>query len=121
MINSFTIDGEIYKAPQFSKSSKGTSIVKLTLSQKKNYYQFVAFKDVAEKIVKLNLNKGDIVVIESKVTPNNYEKNGQKVYGFSFIIETLNIEERNENQMNDDDIPTSSYDEPIYNNTSYLD
>lgn len=121
MINSFSIQGEIYKEPQYNKSAKGTSVVKLTLSQGKNYFQFVAFKEVAEDIVKLNLVKGDVVSIESKIQPNNYEKNGQKVYGFNFIIETINIDEKAES-MDDDDIPTSTYeDEPVYNNTSYLD
>ena len=120
MINSFSIQGEIYKEPQYNKSAKGTSVVKLTLSQGKNYFQFVAFKEVADNIVKLNLVKGDIVSIESRIQPNNYEKNGQKVYGFNFIIENINIDEKSESM--DDEIPDSNYeDEPVYNNTSYLD
>lgn len=107
-MNLWTVDGEINKAPQYSKSAKGVSVVKLTIKHEKAYYQFVAFKDVADNINKLNLNNGDVVGIEANIQPNNYEKNGQKVYGYSFIIENLTLEEKASGGITDDDLPFAS-------------
>jgi single-stranded DNA-binding protein len=119
-MNLWTIDGEIYKAPQFSKSAKGVSVVKLTIKNGKSYYQFVAFKDVADNINGLNLNNGDVVSIEANIQPNNYEKNGQKVYGYNFIVENLTLEEKSNNMIDDDDLPFASG-SGTYPTNNYLD
>lgn len=108
-MNSFSIDGEIKKTPQIFKSSKGTNILKFTIMQSKGYYQFVAFSNVADDIDKLNLGIGDIVSIESRIQPNNYTtKDGQKVYGYSFIVDKLNLEEKNKNVVEDNDLPINN-------------
>lgn len=119
-MNLFTIDGEISKLPQYGKSANGVSVVKFSIVQNKNFYSFVAFREVADKINEMNLGLKDVVSIESKITQNNYEKNGQKVYGYNFIVEKITIEEKAPEKPNlDDDIPYN--DEPAYKNTTYLD
>lgn len=117
-MNLFTIDGEVSKLPQYSKSANGTSFIRFTISQGKGYYNFVAFKETADKINEMNLGLKDVVTIESKITPNNYEKNGQRVYGWNFVVDKLTIEEKAPVNYLDDDI---GGDEPAYKNTTYLD
>lgn len=117
-MNLFTIDGEISKAPQFSKSANGVSVIRFNIAQGKNFYSFVAFKETADKINAMNLALKDVVSIEAKITPNNYEKNGQRIFGWNFIVDKLTIDEKAPVNELDYDV---GGDEPAYKNTTYLD
>lgn len=111
-MNSFTINGEISKNCEYIEKEGNKSFVKVSIthSEKKNkgYYNFVAFGNIAKTINDLKLNLGDIVTIESSVIPNNYtDKNGNKVYGWNFVINKLDLEERVKEIV--EDIDTSNY------------
>ena len=48
--------------------------------------QFTAFRSKAEAIAK-NVLKGDQLIVEYRVENNEYEKDGEAVYGYNFILE----------------------------------
>lgn len=48
--------------------------------------QFTAFRGKAEAIAK-NAMKGDQLIVEYRVENNDYEKAGETVYGYNFILE----------------------------------
>lgn len=48
--------------------------------------QFTAFRAKAEAICK-NAMKGDQLILNYRIENNNYEKAGETVYGFNFIVE----------------------------------
>lgn len=48
--------------------------------------QFTAFRAKAEAISK-NAMKGDQLIVNYRVENNNYEKSGETIYGFNFIVE----------------------------------
>lgn len=48
--------------------------------------QFTAFRSKAEAIAK-NAMKGDQLIIDYRVENNDYEKNGETVYGYNFVVE----------------------------------
>ncbi len=48
--------------------------------------QFTAFGKKGEAIAK-NALKGDQLIIDYRVENNDYEKNGETVYGYNFIVE----------------------------------
>jgi single-strand DNA-binding protein len=48
--------------------------------------QFTAFRAKAEAICK-NAMKGDQLVVNYRIENNNYEKNGETIYGYNFIVE----------------------------------
>lgn len=48
--------------------------------------QFTAFRGKAEAIAK-NAMKGDQLVVFARIENNNYQKNGEDVYDFNFLVE----------------------------------
>ena len=48
--------------------------------------QFTAFRGKGEAIAK-NAMKGDQLIVDYRVENNNYEKDGEAVYGYNFIVE----------------------------------
>lgn len=48
--------------------------------------QFVAFRSKAEAIAK-NTRKGDQLIIDYRIENNDFERNGETVYGYNFIVE----------------------------------
>lgn len=48
--------------------------------------QFTAFRAKAEAIAK-NAMKGDQLIIDYRVENNDYDKNGETVYGYNFVVE----------------------------------
>lgn len=48
--------------------------------------QFTAFRAKAEAIAK-NALKGDQLIIDYRIENNDYEKAGEPVYGYNFIVE----------------------------------
>jgi single-strand DNA-binding protein len=47
---------------------------------------FVAFGTIGEAIAH-NVRKGDQLIIRAQVLANNYDKNGETIYGQSFIVQ----------------------------------
>lgn len=52
--------------------------------EKTNYYRVTSFGTIAENAGKF-LGKGSKVYVEGDIEPTKYEKNGEDVYGYSFI------------------------------------
>lgn len=48
--------------------------------------QFVAFRAKAEAIAK-NALKGDQLIVDYRIENNTYQKDGEDVYGYNFIVE----------------------------------
>lgn len=48
--------------------------------------QFTAFRNKAEAIAK-HVNKGDQLFVTFRIENNNYQKDGEDVFGFNFIVE----------------------------------
>ncbi len=48
--------------------------------------QFTAFRGKAEAIAK-NALKGDQLIVSFRIENNNYQKNGEDVYDFNFLVE----------------------------------
>jgi len=48
--------------------------------------QFTAFRAKAETICK-NAMKGDQLIVTHRIENNSYEKGGEMIYGFNFIVE----------------------------------
>lgn len=48
--------------------------------------QFTAFRGKAEAIAK-NAMKGDQLIVDFRIENNDYEKGGETVYGYNFILE----------------------------------
>jgi single-strand DNA-binding protein len=46
---------------------------------------FTAFSNLA-KIINDNVDKGDQLIVSYRVENNNYEKDGNKVYSYNFIV-----------------------------------
>lgn len=51
--------------------------------------QFTAFGNRAKALAE-NKKKGDSLYVEYRVENNNYEKDGQKIYSYNFVVEDLN-------------------------------
>ncbi len=52
--------------------------------------QFTAFRQKAEAIAK-NALKGDQLIVDYRVENNDYEKDGETIYGYNFIIEDFSF------------------------------
>lgn len=99
MSNTLVFVGRLSAAPSLKNSGK-KAVAKLVLIR--NEYagtdnegetkertvsaQFTAFGGMAETLAK-NAMKGDQLIVTARVQNNNYEKDGEKVYGFDFVIE----------------------------------
>lgn len=63
------------------KDSQSGEIKERTVS-----IQFTAFRGKADAIAK-NVNKGDQLIVSYRIENNHYEKDGEDVYGYNFIID----------------------------------
>ena len=52
--------------------------------------QFTAFRTKAEAIAK-NAMKGDQLIVEYRIENNIYQKDGEDVYGYNFVVEDFNF------------------------------
>ena len=50
--------------------------------------QFSAFRTKAEAIAK-NVLKGDQLIVDYRLENNSYEKDGETIYGYNFIVENF--------------------------------
>jgi len=48
--------------------------------------QFTAFRGKAEAIAK-NVNKGDQLIVSFRIENNRYEKDGEEIFGYNFIVD----------------------------------
>lgn len=79
----------------FRVSDKGNAFLTNSISitegkdkKRTDYFNIVAFGDVAENIAN-SLQKGSEIHFEGKLQNNNYEKDGGKVYRDQIVIEKI--------------------------------
>lgn len=53
-----------------------------------DFFQCVAFRSAA-KFVEGYIHKGNKVLVRGRFHNNNYEKDGQKIYGFQFVVDSI--------------------------------
>lgn len=100
MPNVFIFDGRVAQAPTVTRPN-GNTVCKFTLIR--NEYagkdaddnvrdertvsiQFSAFGGRGEAIAK-NAMEGDQLIVTARIANNNYQKEGQDVFGFNFVVE----------------------------------
>lgn len=106
-------DGHIGKAPDFHEYGDGKLLGKVSMAvndgwgdNKKTYWADLVFFDPLSKwLADKNLDKGDILSVECRISPNNFEdKDGNKRYGVQFIVDNYTaIKKQGSGQ--DDDLP----------------
>ncbi len=52
--------------------------------------RFVGFGKIASRLEKM-LMVGDQIIVDYKISNNNYERDGQTVYGFNFTVNNFDI------------------------------
>lgn len=101
-MNKFIVSGVLAKDPELNSFNKTGQFCKFTLANnvkvkvgdtyedKTTFFNIVAFGKKAE-IIKNHWHKGDNMLCECEITENNYERDGKKFYGFSFVLVNLDF------------------------------
>ena len=103
MSNTFHFTGRLAEAPSLKQHGE-TKVAKFVLirnqyagkdaagERKENVVsiQFTAFNGTAEAIAE-NVRKGDQLIVSASITNNNYESEGELVYGYNFKIEDFDF------------------------------
>jgi single-strand DNA-binding protein len=99
-MNKVEMSGVLTRDNEFKVSEKGNAylINSISVTEGKNrkrtdYFNIVAFGDIAEKITN-NLKKGDNISFIGKLQNNNHENNGVKVYRNQIIVNELIIKSK---------------------------
>lgn len=91
------ITGNLTKDVELRKVKKGEdefSVATITVavneigSETPTFFNIEVFRGLADSCAK-NIGKGAAVSIIAEIKSNNYEKNGEKVYGYKFIAEEI--------------------------------
>jgi len=100
-MNKVTIKGALVRDNNLKVSEKGNPFLSNSIAitegkdkKRTDYFNIVAFGDIAEKIAS-DTKKGDTIHFEGKLQNNNYEKDGVKVYRDQIVIEKLVVEKLN--------------------------
>lgn len=114
-MNKIRMKGTLTRDAEFKVSATGTAFTRFNIAikdvkaKRTDYFNIVAFYDLAEEIA--NLYKKDSVIhFEGKIQNNNYEKDGKKVYSDRIIAESLYdiadvVFEGGKQITNEDDLP----------------
>jgi single-strand DNA-binding protein len=94
-MNNVTMKGNLVRDNNFRVSDKGNAFLTNSISvtegkdkKRTDYFNVVAFGEVAEKIAD-KFRKGSEIQFEGKLQNNNYEKDGVKVYRDQIVIEKV--------------------------------
>lgn len=96
MINNFTIIGRLTRDPEtrYTKGNKAVTLINIAVNNGKDDTTFIrltAFDKLAEVIGKYS-KKGDLIGTQSIIKNHNWEdKNGNKHYDYSFIINKISF------------------------------
>lgn len=104
MPNVLIFDGRVAQAPTLTRPNN-KAVCKFTLirneyagtdddgnarDERQVSLQFTAFNARAEAIAK-HVMEGDQLVVTARLSNNNYQKEGQDVYGFNFTVEDFDF------------------------------
>lgn len=96
MINNFTIIGRLTRDPEtrYTKDNKAVTLINIAVNNGKDDTTFIrltAFDKLAELVSKY-CKKGDLIGTQSIIKNHNWEdKNGNKHYDYSFIINKISF------------------------------
>ena len=96
MINNFTIIGRLTRDPEtrYTKGNKAVTLINIAVNNGKDDTTFIrltAFDKLAELVSKY-CKKGDLIGTQSIIKNHNWEdKNGNKHYDYSFIINKISF------------------------------
>lgn len=96
MINNFTIIGRLTRDPEtrYTKGNKAVTLINIAVNNGKDDTTFIrltAFDKLAE-LVSNYCKKGDLIGTQSIIKNHNWEdKNGNKHYEYSFIINKISF------------------------------
>ena len=96
MINNFTIIGRLTRDPEtrYTKGNKAVTLINIAVNNGKDDTTFIrltAFDKLAELVSKYS-KKGDLIGTQSIIKNHNWEdKNGNKHYDYSFIINKISF------------------------------
>lgn len=95
MSNILIFTGRLSKAAELT-SHGDTKVAKFVLirneyagknrDERKVAIQFTAFNGIGEAIAE-HARKGDQLILTARVENNNYERGGEDVYGFNFVVD----------------------------------
>lgn len=99
-MNKVIMMGRLTKDPETRTTQDGKTITRFSLAVDRRYvkeatdfFEMTTFGKTAEFAAKY-LKKGTKILTEGTVQNNNYtNKDGQKVYGFSFIVDSIEFAE----------------------------
>lgn len=119
MLNNTTIQGRFTKNLEKKETTNGVPVCNFTIAWNERYgdkeqtlfLNCVAYRNTAEFITKY-FKKGDMAVVEGKLTSRSYEKDGDKKYITELIVDKVHFcvskkgkEESQEEHIADDDLP----------------
>jgi len=96
MINNFTTIGRLTRDPEtrYTKGNKAVTLINIAVNNGKDDTTFIrltAFDKLAELVSKY-CKKGDLIGTQSIIKNHNWEdKNGNKHYDYSFIINKISF------------------------------
>jgi len=99
-MNKVIMMGRLTKDPETRTTQDGKTITRFSLAVDRRYvkeatdfFEMTTFGKTAEFAAKY-LKKGTKILTEGTVQNNNYtNKDGQKVYGFSFVVDSIEFAE----------------------------
>ena len=105
-MNRISLIGRLCKDPEVRYANKGTTIASIKFAVDRrfkkegqpeaDFFKCVAFGKQAEFVEKY-LKKGTKMFISGEMQNNDYEKDGQKVYGFQVVINEMEFCESKKN------------------------
>lgn len=98
MLNNMTLQGRFTKDLELKHTSNGVPVCNFTLAWNERYGEkettlflnCVAYRGTAEFITKY-FKKGDMAVIEGKLTSRSYEKDNEKKYITELIVDKVHF------------------------------
>lgn len=119
MLNNMTLQGRFTKDLELRHTQSDKAVCSFTIAWNERYgdkeqtlfLNCVAYRNTAEFISKY-FKKGDMAVVEGKLTSRSYEKDGEKKYITELIVDKVHFcvskkgkEESQEEHIADDDLP----------------
>lgn len=98
-MNKFIITGRLTAEPDIRVTPQGKTVARFNFAvnrdfkiegeQEADFFQCVAFGNIADVFNKCKIAKGTKLLIDGRCQNNNYEKDGVKYYGMQVIVNSF--------------------------------
>lgn len=115
-MNKFIITGRLTAEPDIRSTPTGKTVARFNFAVNRDFkkegepeadfFQCVAFGNIADVFHKCRISKGTKLLIEGRVQNNNYEKDGVKYYGNQVIVNSFEFCESKTASGNTTSAPT---------------